>query len=319
MVLRRFATDDERIVMVGRSDGRRIPTKVKTACAETGFYEIAVEDVAEEIRGDHDIEVAEKAYAEIEGRAKPLLDRLASQALPSNVEDKLRLAVCFALQMTRDWSHREHLDESKNAMLPHYLDFVLTDDRVRAHLRERGKPHDAQAIADMRARIHASPPTVTTNQSHAVQMSVDNAINECLGHLTRRSWRLLTFDEPCLLTSDHPFGYWSPPGGLSPPFGVGNAPVIYYPVDRQTALAMHAQHVPSRVVRSGSTRSQYINTAVATEASKWIFHHPDDNPLDDMEIPPKAVLVDEIVGERVDDDGNVRELHRLEWRVPDSV
>jgi hypothetical protein len=148
-----------------------------------------------------------------------------------------------------------------------------------------------------------------------VQQSLKMALHETLERLYLRSWRVLKFDSSRLLTSDHPFGYWSPRGDHDGAFGVDNAPVIFHPLDRQTALMMSLRRIPEVVRPSGATRARQINLAVAGEASKWSFYHPDDDPLDGLIIPRKAKFVDEVVGQRIDADGNFRDLHRLVRRT----
>ncbi len=47
MLLRPFADDNQKLVMVSRDDpGQVTLTRVRTACAEVGFYTIPTDDVA---------------------------------------------------------------------------------------------------------------------------------------------------------------------------------------------------------------------------------------------------------------------------------
>jgi len=311
MTLRRFADSVDRIVMVGRTDGRRLETKARTACAETGFYSIPTADIEEHAQAGHDPEFVEKVLAQIEGNAKRIFDCVLDGAFPLPSEDKFKLSLFLSLQMTRDWSYREQINELIDQLFPYYLESALTDEKIRGFLKGRDDPHDPAAIETFRNEALENPPKLRMSPSRIIQQSLDSALHVTLEHLYFRSWRVLTFDSPCLVTSDHPFGYWSPPGGPEGPYGVGNAPVVFYPIDRRTALMMHLRKLPEIVQQSGAPRAKQINLTVATEASKWIFHHPEDDPLASLEIPSKEQFVDEVVGRRVDNNGNLRELHRL--------
>jgi hypothetical protein len=150
------------------------------------------------------------------------------------------------------------------------------------------------------------------SQPHAVQEALRFAMELCLPELLTRRWRVLRFDVP-LVTSDAPVTPWSPsaPGDerASPP-GIATARMIVLALDRYTALAMvHADS--DKVVAAPARRALQINTAVANNAHRWIFHHPHDAPLVDVRIDPPAVVTDEIRGARAHDDGSVGILHWL--------
>jgi hypothetical protein len=121
--------------------------------------------------------------------------------------------------------------------------------------------------------------------------------------------------EPLLLTSDNPVGLWTTArDGEQPSHGASTAQAIFLPLDRQTALAM-VHRGTDAVATPGSVRARVINLAVASGAERWIFHHPSDRPLRQLQLPPRADFVNEIVNvTRTGDD--VRELHRLTKRAP---
>jgi hypothetical protein len=56
--------------------------------------------------------------------------------------------------------------------------------------------------------------------------------------------------------------------------------------------------------------------ALVHDAQRWIYHHPDDRPLDGIDIPEPAVFTDEIVAVRDDADGTRHEFHSAIRRPP---
>jgi len=64
------------------------------------------------------------------------------------------------------------------------------------------------------------------------------------------------------------------------------------------------------IFHASEGRQRQVNKAVAEAAERWIYHHPDDDPLRGLSLAPPMRFVDEIVGVILDGD-YVREQHRL--------
>jgi len=152
MSLRRFADVDERLVMRRRDDWSvAVPTTVRRACAESGFYAIPAEQVADTHQVGHDPEIVERILSEVEGGAKEVFDRLVAGQLPLSAHDKYELSLFLSLQVTRGWAYREQMQELRDLAVPHLIDAALTDDKIRKHLRARGE----QCQGDERFRVRA--------------------------------------------------------------------------------------------------------------------------------------------------------------------
>jgi hypothetical protein len=128
------------------------------------------------------------------------------------------------------------------------------------------------------------------------------AVEQIMGHLYFRSWRLPRFPADLLLISDSPVGMWTPvppsadcPSGQDFAVGVANASIVCLPLNRRTALAMTMHKGPDKAIDSGPTRARQINMALVHDAQRWIYHNPDDRHLDGIDIPEPAVFTDEIV------------------------
>ena len=316
MTLRRFADEAERIVMIDRGGGRRLRTKVHNACAESGFYVIPSEELQEQARDGHDPELVEKLLANIEGSSKTLLDKMVQGYFPLSLEDKFHLSLFLAIQMARGWAYREDIHASANILLQHEIQAAFEDGRIRTSLKRSGQPYGRRAVE--RYKLMSTNLKISMKQAYAVQSFLRTALDELMPRVYFRSWRLLRFTEPSLLTSDNPFCYWTAAGAKAT-YGIADAPVVYYPIDRSTALAMHLQATAERVSVSGEVRASQINLGVASEAEKWIFHHPSDDPLAGQSIPPRTKMSEEVVNRRVESDGTVRELHRIIRRPIDPL
>jgi Protein of unknown function (DUF4238) len=116
-----------------------------------------------------------------------------------------------------------------------------------------------------------------------------------------------------LLTSDSAVGLWTPNSQTPRSGGVANVDVVFMPLDRYCALAF----TPAErdiILEPGPTVADCINLTVADNSSKWIYHHPDDHPLDRIDLPPPPVLAEQIDDVKYESSGTVRIKGRLIWR-----
>jgi hypothetical protein len=60
----------------------------------------------------------------------------------------------------------------------------------------------------------------------------------------------------------------------------------------------------------------FVNAQVATQAHRWIVHHPDDRPLEDIVVGPRTAWGDELVS--VEEDGRTRRELWIHRRLPVS-
>ena len=285
---------------------------VKTACAECGFYVIPTDELDESARADHDPEIVENTLAGIEREVDPLIAALVDGHFPLSDEERVKISVFTALQITRGWRFREDMNELGNILMREQLP-MIPPATIRDWLRDHGEPHNGKAVRAFRERMlnEDTGLRITATQSHAVQQALRSAIEDFGPRLVARPLRLLKFPDNLLLTSDNPVGIWSPaPSGIAPTIGRGTAPMIFLPLDRRTALAF-ATTGRDKVSNSGPTRARQINQSVIEDARRWIFHHPDDQPLKDIDIPPPMEFAHDIVETWQDDAGMTHELHRV--------
>jgi hypothetical protein len=306
-----------------RPPHQRYGVSVAKACAEQGFYEIAAGDLEESHRAGHDPEAVEKVLASIEGTVSRIMADVLRDGFPLPEERRFKLALFTSLQVTRGWRFRSEMNELGTFAMRQYLE-TLSADYFRDWLRGRGEASDADAVAAFRGRVLGpGGPRLVMGQAFAVQESLRMAVEQVMGHLYFRSWRLLRFPDDLLLISDSPVGMWTQvpssadcPSGQDFAVGVANASIVCMPLNRRTALAMTMHKGPDKVIDSGPVRARQINMALVHDAQRWIYDHPDDRPLDGIDIPEPAVFTDEIVAVRDDADGTRHEFHRAIRRPP---
>jgi hypothetical protein len=283
------------------------------------------ETITESHRAGHDPEIVEGLLSRIEHETAQALTRLLGDQFPPTIEDRYTVTQFIAVQMTRTQRFRDDTEALMTFAAQQRIEMELTNnpERIAQWLKSRCEPHDDAAVRVFRDRLNGEGfPKVKMSQPFAVQQSLRMAMIDFHPRLFLRPWRMFHFDKDCLVTSDNPVGTWSARSSDEQSVVDGlNATMIAMPLDRRTALALmkggadQAARLPAT-----STRVMQINLAVIGEASKRVFHHPDDRPLDSIDIPPRTEFVDEVVGVRIPGDGTVREQHRVVKRpVPRST
>jgi Protein of unknown function (DUF4238) len=149
LLLRRFADTDERIAMVARENPSGVVhTKVRTAAAEVGFYRIPAEDLAEYARDGHDPELAERALADLESAAAPVIEGVLEGRLHIGEDERYRLSQFAALQLARGWRFRDEIQALITWHARQQLRTTVTPDRVRDHLLSAGAPAAEQDVRE---------------------------------------------------------------------------------------------------------------------------------------------------------------------------
>ena len=110
-------------------------------------------------------------------------------------------------------------------------------------------------------------------------------------YIYERTWRVLEFDEPCLVTSDEPVAFVEDPNAPGGPRGgLKLAPQIVLPIDPRRALVMIHPKFDAEDCRARGTprQAEIINLHVAFNAHRFIVRTPGTNPLAGMTVPEKA-------------------------------
>jgi hypothetical protein len=310
MLLRRFADPRERLVMVDRDPPHRaVTTTVRTAAAENGFYRISTDEIEEGHRDGHDPEAVEKALAGVEGVVRPLLADLARGRFPG-LEDRFRISFFMGLQATRGQGFRDEMERMATLAARSHLAGTVTADRIRGWLREDGRPNGPAEVREFaREMLRDDGWSLRMSHGQSVQESLRFGVDVIAPRIYFCAWEVWQFRADVLLTSDAPVAVWSPPRRDGLPVGIADAREVYLPLDRRTALVVTRKPqdtVADRTVAARTSRAVRINTAVAQNAHRWIYHHPEGSPLTRIQIGPRMRWVEEPVSAAVDADGTMR-------------
>lgn len=320
--LQNFADErSQQVVLVDRDDPARSHLNhTKNACAEVGYYRIKT-DLLEraEDRAKHDPEIIEKLLGRFEHAAAPAIDKLVRRRGDLfSKDDWFHLVNFIALQTVRGARWRQDFNAAATQEMRRHLGKTVTDDEIRGWLIEEGRPAQYSDIIDFRRDMLGNRgPRLIAPQAVIIQEGFQMALSGIAERLAdRRRWEFIEPERVGVLTADEPVCWWSPGDG---PVGYGNAPVVWLPLSRNLILQIcdaketnKSLGLPRLDGAGGSDElASIVNREIAGQAERWIVHHPDDSPLDSVQIPTRTEWTNELIDVSVD--GNqVREqyIHR---------
>lgn len=312
--LRNFADGGKQLALVDRDrPGRVVPSTVRNACAEVGFYRIETEVLAREAdRVDHDPEVIEHHLSQFEHAAAPAVNKLLRTGWADfTKEDWYHLINHIALQTVRGHRWREDYNAAATQQMRVYLGETITDDRIRSRLRADGRPSTAVDVDAFRTEmLGPGGPKLVTPDAVMIQEGIKLALSELDNRLAdNMEWTLIASGTLPVLTSDEPVCWWSPGGS---PVGYATAHIVWFPLNPRVILQLRDRRtdyeelgLPPVVTAVGREELvRLVNSLISGQAHRWIIHHPDDRPLDGLEIAPRTAWGDQLVS--VTDDGGTR-------------
>lgn len=296
--LRNFANDRFQVMLVDRDVPSRMHrSHIRNACVEVGFYRIEADVLErEEDRATHNPEVIEALLGGFEAAAAPAINKLAGRRRDSfSREDWYHLINFIALQTVRGTRWREDFKASASHALRQYLGESVSDEEIRGWLREEGRPcRDGDIVAFRRKMISEQGPRLVAPQAVMIQEGLKLALSGIAERLAdRMCWEFIEPTSVPVLTSDEPVCWWAAGDG---PTGYGNAPIVWMPLSRGRILQMRDADETNEnlglprldTVGGHDELASIVNSEIAGQAERWVVHHPDDTPLDDVEIPPRT-------------------------------
>lgn len=238
------------------------------------------------------------------------MDELIAGRFPS-LEDRFRVSLLVALQAVRGPGFRQEMERIATLAARTWWSANVSDAEIRERLENEGRPYAAPHVRAYRKEVVKEDGwTFRMSQPHVVQEALKHGVDTVMPMVYFRAWRLVRFKGPVLLTSDAPVAAWSPPRPDGLPVGFANAREVYMPLNRWTALVItdkpFDEDAAEPVVHARTFRAVRISTAVADGAHRWLFHHPDDRPLDRIKVGPPSRWKEETVFAAMDDEGSVR-------------
>ena len=258
--LTRFA--DDRGLLAGiELPGRRFPVPVDRATVIRNFYVTRLPDGSESDQAEDD-------FCDIEARASASMKILIDQRrwpIPDAV--RADIAMWAALQFLRVPAVRQLASEIAGAYIEVGVPFT-TDTGEQTRLRMPADEADPEKLK----RLHLE--FIRKNTPVVARM------------LYARDWHLTFFTRKSLVTSDSPVvlrPMLRYPAGTS--VAVGDAAEVQVPLDRRAALSMRAAGRGDQLVPGSAKIAADLNQAVANNARRFLFHHPDDDPLAGLALP----------------------------------
>ncbi|MFF5147814.1 DUF4238 domain-containing protein [Streptomyces sp. NPDC013157] len=278
LLLRRFA-DGERLVRVPLDGSEPRLCGIADVTVHRDFY--SMRDASGELD-----DTVEDLLAELEGKAAKVIRKVINGTWPLLVEDRAMVAEWIAAQHARipaaRTAHNEMADQ---------LGKILIAMGGKPEIRRRLEEDAAGPVSD--AEVEALWEEMTDFDSYYVEMPVNDHMASMAQSLKtayevfmRRSWGLCRFQRRTLLIPDHPVTLMRHPETSSwRGVGIGNAAAILMPIDRRAAIIM-ASPGPDFVFPATTKVAKELNHRLAWNARKELFHHPEDNPLEGIELPP---------------------------------
>jgi hypothetical protein len=124
-----------------------------------------------------------------------------------------------------------------------------------------------------------------TGSRHHLEL-INDLLPQVTQMLCKRNWILTYYQRKSLATSDTPVVLRpaaSHPAGTG--IGIGTASEIHVPLDRRVALSMGDGSTGDAQCAGVTKTAIYLNDAMAKNARRYLFHHPEDDPFRGLELP----------------------------------
>ncbi len=258
----------------------RRPVGIADVTVHRNFYSMRDEN------GQLD-DTVEDLLAELENKAARVIRQVVGGLWPLPIEHRAVLAEYIAAQHARIPAARTVNDE-----IGDHLGKVVIAMGGKPEIRTRLEENATEPVSD--EEVDAVWAEVTDFDGYYAEMSVNDhmlsmgqSMATAYEVFMARSWGLIKFEHRTLLIPDHPVTLVR--DGDMPRWrgvGIGNAGAILVPIDRRVAIMMASPGVDDFFVRTHTKLAKELNQRFADNARRELFHHPDDNPLEGVELPP---------------------------------
>lgn len=288
--LKGFASDAERIRRVTLPGDTTHVLSTRDASVIKDFYTVTLPDGTQS-------DMFEKAFSEVEGPASEALRALLAGTWPITGNHRAALATWIALQHLR----AEDVRASQGNMSAELIRLIVGTAGKQA-LRERIEKAESRNVPDDELDrewediTKPGGPELTPNVNAHVRLMMD-LLPGTAAYLHDCHWTVFRFKRRSIVTSDHPVSLVV--GQDSPEWqgvGIATAELFLVPLSRRVALTIQPRDrfppLPSGMgevpdfEHEGSTRvAASINRETVFRARRYVYHHPDDSPLDKLHLP----------------------------------
>jgi hypothetical protein len=299
-LLKRFASDGQ-LFLTDRDHRWRVLTSVERAGREGGFYTLGQEvllppETSQSVNANPPLmnilerrqdgryilgpDSFEKMLSVVEDISSPAMDRLVNGQWPPNREDRLHLALFMAFQFTRGRTFREDIDGIFRATTRTQIE--RNPDYYRRRWQDSTR---SEAKTDPLPDLIRGLDDLYLAQDNKLGLMASGAI-ELAPWLAARSWKLLCLDSPDFVISDEPVTLWTRRDRAQEQ-GVGTADFVYLPIDAWHCLQLARPDLNCDLTEArvpGVPKLRQANNAIASNAHRWIWFHPDCAVIDDLAV-----------------------------------
>ncbi|MEV5289956.1 DUF4238 domain-containing protein [Streptomyces sp. NPDC053741] len=280
LLLRRFA-DGKRIIRVPLDGSESKPIGIGDATVRSHFYSMQDES------GQRDDSI-ENLLADLEDQAARVITKIIDEGVwPLPIADRAVLGEWVAAQHARIPAVRQANNEIADQVLKMEI-AAGGKPEVRRRMEAKGKG----PVSD--EEVEAAWAELTDFTSYFVELPVNDhlltmgrAMATAYEWMMARSWKLCRFERKTLLLPDHPVTLlrdedepeWR---GV----GLANAAAIMVPIDRRAAILMTTPGGRDGMFPASTAVARDLNRRLAWNSRIELFHHPDDDPLVGINLPP---------------------------------
>jgi hypothetical protein len=277
--LARFAHDGQ-MTRVELPGDKRHPISICDATVERDFYLITRGDGS---RSDE----LEDHFGRIEDLAAQSVREIVDRGTwPISTEARANIAAWAALQYLRTQTQRQVSHEIADAGFK-MLIAAGGKDQIRQSIEYAdGRPATNEDVDQAWDRLTAFDNYVITPENGLHLKALGNLLEPTTGQFFDSSWQLIRFTRKALVTTDAPVVLLPRPASTpSRRVGLAKAGGVVVPLDRRVGLLMTLTGGPDEVLPGTTAWAKQLNQWLAYAARRAIYHHPDDNPLDGIELP----------------------------------
>ncbi|MFJ2736168.1 DUF4238 domain-containing protein [Streptomyces sp. NPDC087317] len=280
LLLRRFA-DGKQIMRVPFDGTDPKPIGIGDATVRSHFYSMQDET------GQRDNTI-EDLLSDLEDQAARVIKKVIDERVwPLPIADRAVLGEWVAAQYARIPAVRQANNEIADQLLK--MEIALGG---KPEIRRRMEAQGEGPVSD--EEVDAAWAELTDFSGYYVELPVNdhlltmaNAMATAYERMMARAWKLCRFEHKTLLLPDHPVTLlrdedepeWQ---GV----GLANAAAIMVPIDRQAAIIMAAPGGPDGIFPANAQVANELNRRFAWNSRIELFHHPDDNPVAGIKLPP---------------------------------
>lgn len=285
--LKGFANDSSQVRRVTLPGDQNYLLSTSDAGVIKDFYTITLPDGSQS-------DAYERAFGEVEGLAAEALRVITAGTWPVVGEHRAALARWIALQHLRSEDVRAS-QGTMNAEMIRLIVGVSGKEALRQVIEKTEGRSVSEEELDWEWRDITKPggPELVPNVKEHLRLLM-SLLDGTSQYLDDCHWTLVQFSRRALVTSDHPVSLLVEPDYPSwQGVGLVTADLFLVPLSRRLALTIQPRHrlptdlgVVPDFRCSGSTRwARSINQETAARARRYVYHHPDDSPLDGLLLP----------------------------------